>query len=317
METKGTLFGLSAGVLWAADGILLGRCTQNAPDMLILTLLTAGVHDTGAALFLLAHNLWRGRFSDYVRTIKSPHFARLFCAALLGGAVGMGANVAAISLAGASYACAITASYPVVGAVIGLVFLHERPRFSAVLGIALVSVGVALLGFSAGERARAGGFSLGIVCAFVAAISWSLEGILATSCMENTHSDVLIGLRELCSSLCYCVILLGAGGFLWLSGSGGSLCLLSGKLPLFLVLASCAGAASFLCWYRSMAQCGAAIGMALNASYALWAAVFDVTVNHTELRLSSVVGMCVMLLGTVATVCAKPSKTYKRRERKR
>lgn len=293
---NGIIFGLIAGMLWGLDGVLLGSL-DNTEGVLFVVLLTACIHDGLAALWIFIVNLHNRKIRQYLKCFRSRQCMTAFFCALLGGALGMTLNVTAISLAGASYTCAVTSAYPVVGAIIGMVFLKEKCNVHALWGIAFVVFGAIIIGFSPVD-VEPRHFMMGIVAAIAAMLCWALEGTLSKSAMTEISSDVLIGIRELISCVAYIVILSLIGR--------GNVVLIQETIRLrgltVLIVASVAGAFSYLCWYRSMDISGVTVGMSLNATYALWAVIFDVLLNGKILSFPVFVGAMVIFLGTVLTI---------------
>lgn len=300
---NGILFGLIAGMLWGLDGTLLGGI-GSSQNFLCIVLLTACIHDGLAALWILTVNLRNGKVRQYRDCLCSKQCINAFFCALLGGAAGMTLNVIAINLVGASYTCAVTSAYPVAGAVLGMIFLKEKCNASSLLGIVFVVFGAVLVGISPAANLRTPHFLLGIAAAIAAMLCWALEGTLSKSAMNDISSDVLIGIRELISCIVYISIL----SFI-ISTDGFSVQnLLSSGNFVLVIIASVTGAFSYLCWYRSMDISGITIGMSLNATYALWAVIFDVLMNGKNPSLFIFIGVAVILLGTVLTIYSDRNK---------
>lgn len=60
----------------------------------------------------------------------------------------------------AAYSCSITSAYPVIGSIIGIIFLGERPGKTSIVGILFTAVGAAVMGFiSDGQAAHISYFS--------------------------------------------------------------------------------------------------------------------------------------------------------------
>lgn len=287
----GILFGLTAGLLWGLDGVLLGNA--GAGNAIAVVLLTACIHDGLAAVWLLLLNWRMGKLRQYAECLRKQFVSVLLCA-LLGGAAGMSLNVTAISMAGASAACAVTSAYPAAGALIAMLFLKERCRLSAFLGIICVAGGAAVIGFSPADDSQ---FGIGLLFAVGAMLCWALEGTFSKSGMQDISPDVLIGVRELLSALTYAIILT-----VLFFTNGASAELFQGMHFPAIAAASVAGAFSYLCWYRSMHLSGVTVGMALNATYALWAVLLDIPINGVPLSLQTILGAAVILLGTIIVI---------------
>lgn len=303
--SSGVIFGLLAGLLWAADGALIGQSAGS--NGLFAVLLTACVHDGLAAVWLGIRNIRCKKAPQYIECIRSGRFKGVFFAALLGGAVGMAANVAAIRVGGATMTGVITSSFPAVGAVLSAIFLREKPTRFTVLGIMLVTSGAV---FAAGADGFGNAFSGGgATLAVIATVCWAMEGIISKGSMNDMPPEVLIGLRELISFLIYVLVLIP----IICSGKASRVTEVFSN-PIYIVLASASGAFSYLFWYRSMDICGAAVGMSLNATYALWAVVISGLINRRGLSIITLIGAAIILLGTTCTLYSEAARKEKHNE---
>ncbi len=290
-------------MLWGLDGVLIGSL-GSTENILSAAVFTACIHDGLAALWIFIVNLRNGKTGQYLDLVRSKGFFRAVLCALLGGAAGMILNIMAVNLAGASYACAVTSAYPAAGAVISIVFFREKCSVYLLSGIVLVISGAVVIGVSPAGTLRGPHFWMGLAAAAAAALCWALEGIFSKSAMKDISSDVLIGIRELISCAAYTIIL-----FLMGTLSGAALPELF-CLEKFMVLAaaSAAGAFSYLCWYHSMDVMGVMVGMSLNATYAMWAAIFDMIINGKSFSFPAIAGVMIILSGTVLTILHKERK---------
>lgn len=288
------------------DGILLGNLSS-AESLLFVVILTMCIHDGLAALWIFLVNLRNGKTRQYLKCICSRRFIKVALCALLGGVIGMTLNVAAIHLAGASFACAITSAYPAAGAVIGIIFLKERCNSRLMSGIILVAAGAIIIGIAPAAGMCGSDLGMGLAVAVMAMLCWALEGIFSKSAMEDISSDVLIGIREMVSFMAYMVILF----FMADTGESALQGVFHSDDFTMLAAASVFGAFSFLFWYRSMDMKGVAVGMSLNATYALWAVVFDVIVNGKSFSFAAFAGAAVIMAGTVLTVLSGQKKEIK------
>lgn len=301
---NGIIFGLLAGMLWGLDGVFISHL-GSIGDFFVTTMLTACIHDGLASIWIFIVNFHNGKAKQYIACIRSKQSIDVFFCALLGGSIGMMLNITAIRLAGAGYACAMTSAYPVVGTVLGILFLKEKCNVYSLCGIALVALGAVFIGVSPVQGLQTLHLFMGLIAAIGAMLCWALEGIFSKSAMEDISSDVLIGVRELISCIVYIFILSFLINTKNISISG---IFDSGKFAI-LVMASIMGAFSYLCWYRSMDISGASTGMALNATYALFAAIFDIPINGNNLSFSMFIGIFIILFGTVLTIYSDKNKS--------
>lgn len=301
---KGIAMGLLAGITWGLDGVLMGLVLALLPvtgqaGMFLVPLVGGCLHDGFAAAWLFGRNVVSGKWRDYWRTLKTRPGKIVMAAALLGGPIGMGANLLAIYFAGASYAAAITAAYPALGAALGGIFLKEKVTVRVWCGIGLAVLGSFLVGYVPPDTGKYPDFYLGIGLAAVAALGWALEGVLATFGMDLVDSDIASGIRQ-CTSFAVYVLavfpLLGSGSYTLL------LALLTTSVAWYMAGIALVGAASFLFWYRAMNMTGVARAMGLNVTYALWSVFFSWLLNSLTITPGLLGGVVVISIGTVLTI---------------
>ena len=152
-------------------------------------------------------------------------------------------------------------------------------------------------------------FTLGIICALIAAICWGLEGMLSSYGGAMIDTDVATNIRELFSGLVDLVIIVPLVGGLGLLGGT-----LSAGMPvLWLAIAGLSAGASFLLWYKSNATVGCAVGMSLNVTYAFWGVLFCILFLNQPVTLTIVVGSVVIIFGAIL-VTMNPLDFFKKGE---
>lgn len=138
-------------------------------------------------------------------------------------------------------------------------------------------------------------FTLGILCALIAAVAWGLEGVFSSFGGAMIDTDVAVNLRELISGLVVLILIVPIVGGLNLLGST----LAAGIPILWLILSGLSAAVSFVCWYKANAMVGCAIGMSLNVTYAFWGVLFCVLFLGQTLTPTIVLGSIVIVLGAI------------------
>lgn len=301
---KGVSRGLLAGAAWGLEGVLMGMVLVLAPfnhntNIFVVTLVAACLHDGFAALWILTNNVIKGKWRDYMRTLKTRPGKMIIAAAVLGGPIGMSCNLLAIYFSGASYTAAITAAYPAIGAVLGVIFLKEKITVRTWIGIILAIIGSFIVGFVPPEGSGYPHFYLGIGLAAVAAAGWALEGVISTFGMDLVDSEIAIGIREATSFFIYLFLILPIFGF-----AGYQLILdsLLAKSGWYIALIALAGGISFLSWYRSMNMIGVSRAMSLNVTFALWSVFFGWLLNGLQITSNLIIGVVIIFLGTILTI---------------
>lgn len=301
---KGIGWGLSAGLFWGLDytltGMLLGMAPfTNGISLLAAPLVGACFHDGFAAVWLFLKNVADGRWRDYVRTIRTKPAKFILIGSFLGGPIGMSCNLLGIYFAGASYAAAITAAYPAIGALLGVIFLKEKMSYQVLGGILLAVIGSFIVGYVPPEGDKYPNFYLGIGLSALAALGWALEGVFSTYGMDLVDSDIAIGLREVASFIIYFFIvipLVGSSAFQIIHE------VFSSAVLLLLAVIGLIGAVSYTSWYRAMNMTGVGRAMGLNVTYAFWSILFGWALFDLKITFTLVCGIALICLGTVLTI---------------
>ena len=249
---RGLVYGLLSGITWGIVGVLLGLALGLPPfsdasagsaalwGLLAAPLVGACLHDTFAALWLIAFNVSSGRGREYGRTLVTRPGLVICLGGVFGGPVFMSGYLISIQLSGAFYALAITATYPIIGAVLAALVLKEKTGARLWAGILLSIAGAVLVGYVRPEGGAGAYFYVGIGAALVAAFGVALEGVFSTLGMDLADANVALGLRELTSSLIYLAIILPV-----LSASGILVAAAGHKSFLILAIAGVIGGYSF------------------------------------------------------------------------
>src|SRR5690349_888685 len=155
--------GLLSGATWGVVAVLLpGAERLSGASLPATATAVAAVFDAAAAVFMLARSGVVGALGDVVQVLGSRRVLAVGACSLLGGPLFMGGYVAAVLLAGPSDALTVTATYPVLGALLARPLLGQRLDRVGWLGVVATAAGATLI---------AGGASslIGIGVALVAA----------------------------------------------------------------------------------------------------------------------------------------------------
>jgi drug/metabolite transporter (DMT)-like permease len=218
----------------------------------------------------------------------------------LGGPIFMGGYVAAVILAGPSYALTATATYPVFGALFAQRRLRQRLGRVAWLGVVATALGAALTAFDASVSPDGTRTLVGVVIALSAAAGLALEGIVATYVMGSVGADTTMAVRELFSALMFAIAvsLVPAG----LSTTRTVAQTHDVYMPI--VVAGFIGGYSFAIWYRSIRKIGVAKAMALNITYAMWGVLFAAVVHRATPDMLALAGSAIVTIGATTTILA-------------
>jgi uncharacterized membrane protein len=152
-------------------------------------------------------------------------------------------------------------------------------------------------------------FTLGMICAFIAAIGWGLEGVLAAFGSATIDSDIAVNIREGASGIINAFIVLPIIGSLGLFGKT----LTTGAPLMWLAIAGLCAAVSFLTWYKSNCMVGCAIGMSLNMTYVFFGVVLSILFLGSAITPTIVTGSLVVFIGAML-VSVNPMDYFKKKE---
>ncbi|MBO0422161.1 DMT family transporter [Enterococcus plantarum] len=310
-RVKGISNGIISGITYGIYSTLVVVASGydpliSAAGFLAAPFVCSGLNDFFAGLFLLFYNAKHGRLKELTRTLQTKPGKLLVIGFLLGGPIANGAYLVGLAMAGA-YAIPISATCSLFGALFSWIFLKQKPTARIVLGMVIVVAGAITINLVKPEGAP--NFTLGIICALIAAIAWGLEGVFSSFGGAMIDTDVAVNLRQLISGLVVLIIVVPAvGAFNLLFGT------LAAVTPvLWLVLSGLSAAVSFLTWYKANAMVGTAIGMSLNVTYAFWGVLFSVIFLGQTLTPTMVIGSVIIVIGAIL-VTMNPLDLFKKGE---
>lgn len=293
--------GISAGVI---SGLTYGlystfvviASTKNplagAVGLFAAPYIASALNDSLAAIWLLIYNTMTGRIREIGRSLRTfPGFV-VILGALVGGPIASGAYLMGLSMAGA-YAIPISALYSLFGAIFARIILKQKITPRVGVGMSICILGAIIINWVKPESGS--NFTLGIICAFVAAIGWALEGVLAAFGSAMIDSDIAINIRQGVSGIVDIVIILPIIGALGLFRST----LMAGVPVMWLAIAGLCAAISFLCWYKANSTIGCAIGMSLNITYVFWGVLFSILFLGSAMTPTIVAGSIIILIGAI------------------
>ena len=246
------------------------------------------------------YNAARGKTSDLVRTLKAKSGRFVILAAVISGPVGMTGYVLSVNNLGSSIGAVASSIYPAVGAALAYFFLKEEMQWYRWVFLILSLLGV--YGLSYSPNLDITNFWLGLAGTLMCAFGWRVGGVIIAKCIKDdaVPNDIVLQIRQIASTLVYGIVLLPI-----MRGWGFTLSLFSGTGLLIPTIAVAAlfATASYLFYYRAMAQIGAAKSMALNISYSAWAVVISIVFLRDTSLLNPVTILCtaaVLVFGILA-----------------
>jgi len=291
--TTGLISGLMYG-LYTTFVLIAGfyKPLAGAVGLFAAPYVTSGLNDLFAGIWLTVYNIKTGRIREIGRSLKLFPGKIILLGSLVGGPIASGAYLMGLAMAGA-YAIPISAMYILFGALFARIFLKQKivPRVG--LGMLICVVGAIVINWVKPEGST--NFTLGIICAFVAAVGWALEGVFAAYGSAMLDTDVVINIRQLLSGIVDLFVILPiVGGMGLLKGTLFSLPPIA-----WLIVAGLCAAISYLCWYKSNSTVGCAMGMSLNITYAFWGVLFCILFIKQPVTPTIIIGSVIIIIGAI------------------
>jgi drug/metabolite transporter (DMT)-like permease len=243
----------------------------------VLGMLGSGINDLVSAVWAVGIATVKGKFMDFLRTLRSkPGLVMILCA-IFGGPIANGAYIIALQLAG-SAAAPITALCPIIGAILSRILFRQELNARMAVGIIICICASLMIGGVAFISDVPEGYLLGIAIAFIAALGWGVEGCIAGYGTSVIDYEIGISIRQFSAGIINLGIFVPV--FAILAGNIGLApqlftdAILSWPAMLFFIASGFFSYKSFGLWYKGNSMCGTALGMASNASYSFFTPLF-------------------------------------------
>lgn len=297
------LTGLTAGITWALETVVLGIALASAPfisteqALFLAPFVSTFLHDTFSALLLWIISLFRKKTKEVISVFKKTDFKWLILASLIGGPIGMTGYVLTVNYLGSSIGAVASAIYPAIGSILAFLFLKERLKWYQWLFLMGTLVGV--YGLSYSPSIDINNFLLGSLGAIMCSFGWGIEGVILSKCLKSNEikSEYALQIRQTVSSICYGAIILPIiGGW----GFTVSLFKLDNISTLLTIaLAGCFATISYLFYYKALSKLGTAKAMGLNITYTAWAVLFSLIL----LKDTTILNLPSLLFSILIVVC--------------
>lgn len=295
MFNLGLVLGVSSGIFWAINTLLLSKIMNTISASYLSTLFfviplaISFLHDFFSSFFLLINlKIKKTKISISIKVLLI-----LILSSILGGPIGMGSYLIGAKLIGSSYSATISVLYPLIGLILDKLFFKINLNKNKVLGIILGIFSVILISFSKDDIIFEN-FYLGVLFSVICAFSWATEGVVASYAMtfEDISSDIAIWIRQLTSSMFYLFFIIPFIDIRIILKN-----LLDLNLIYLLIISSFIGSISYLLWYKSISIVGASIAMTLNISYILWIVLFEFLFLEKFFKINFIFSIILMLSG--------------------
>ena len=291
--------GIIAGVTWAIETIILGIALAMTPfvsteqAIFLAPFVSTFVHDAFSAIWSFIWNASRGNLQKAMIALKTKSGRFVALAAVIGGPVGMTGYVLSVANMGASIGAVASAIFPAIGAVLAYFFLKEKMQWYRWVFLILSLLGV--YGLSYSPEINITNFWLGFLGTLMCAFGWGIEAVIIAKSVQDTAvtDEIALLIRQTTSALVYGIVILPIiGGWEFtaelFSGTGW-------LLPIIAVAALFA-TASYLFYYKAIAQIGASKSMALNITYSAWAVIFSIIFLGDHNLLNPITIICTIVV---------------------
>lgn len=308
--------GLTAGILWGLDTVILGIALAMTPfvsteqAVFLAPFVSTFLHDTCSSIWMLIYMGIKKQYKNVLRAVKTKSGKFIILGALLGGPIGMSGYVAAINYIGPAYTAIISAFFPALGAVLSYIFLKEKMKPVQLIGLFASIFAIIIMGYTPGaDSGEMKNAVLGFICAGICCVGWAAEAVIVSYGMKdpNITDEHALQIRQLTSALFYGIVIITA-----LKGWNFTLDVVANKATLVILISALFGTASYIFYYKAIAGIGATKAMALNITYSAWSIVFSLILVGTLPDVKSVICGIVIVLGSLVAA-ADPKEYFKKK----
>lgn len=294
------IYGLSSGILWGLDTVLLGIALSMTPfistdeAIFLAPFVSTFLHDLCSSIWMVIYMTIKGQVKKAVIATKTRSGRFIMLGALLGGPVGMTGYLLSIKYIGPAYTAIISSLYPAIGALLSYIFLKEKMKPIAVFGLFISILGIIILGYAPGGEVI--NLGLGFVCALLCVVGWASEAVICAYGMKNDEvsPEESLQLRQLTSAIVY--------GFLIIPIVKG-LRFTLGVIPTtstgIIIITALAGTASYVFYYKGIHKIGATKAMSLNITYSAWSIILGIILLGNSVDLKSIICCILIMIGSI------------------
>lgn len=299
--------GLTAGILWGLDTVILGVALAMTPfvsteeAIFLAPFVSTFLHDFCSSIWMLIYMGIKRQLSNVVKALKTRSGKFIVLAALLGGPVGMSGYVAAINYIGPAYTAIISSVFPALGAFLSYIFLKEKMSKIQLAGLLISILGVIGLSYApSSDEPR--NIVIGILCALLCVFGWASEAVICAYGMKDpdVSDEHALQIRQLTSAFFYGIVILPV-----ISGWKFTISLVPSATFGIILLSALFGTASYVMYYRAINKIGPAKAMALNITYSAWAIVFSVILLKSLPDVKSIILGIVVIGGSLVAANGK------------
>lgn len=294
------IYGLMSGILWGLDTVLLGIALSMTPfvsteqAIFLAPFISTFLHDLFSSIWMAIYMSFKKQIGNTIKAAKTRSGRFIMLGAILGGPVGMTGYLFAIKYIGPTYTAIISSLYPAVGAFLSFIFLSEKMKLSALVGLFLSIGGIIALGYAPGGEVN--NLVVGFLFAIMCVIGWASEAVICAYGMkeEEITPEQSLQIRQLTSAVIY--------GFLIIpivKGIEFTAEVIPTTATIVILFTAFAGTASYVCYYKGIHKIGATKAMSLNITYSAWAMIFGVILLGDSIGLKSIICCLFIMIGSI------------------
>ncbi|WP_300383422.1 DMT family transporter [Clostridium sp.] len=294
------IYGLMSGILWGIDTVLLGVALAMSPfvdteqAIFLAPFVSTFLHDICSSIWMTIYMTMKKQLNKTFKAAMTKSGRFIMLGALLGGPVGMTGYLLAIKYIGASYTAIISSLYPAIGALLSYIFLKEKLKPIAILGLAISISGIVVLGYTPGGEVA--NLTLGFIFAILCVVGWASEAVICAYGMKEDEisPEQSLQVRQLTSAIVYGFLIIPI-----IKGLKFTLGILPTSATGIICLTALAGTASYIFYYKGIHKIGATKAMSLNITYSAWSIIFGLVLLGNDIDLKSIVCCVVIMAGSI------------------
>ena len=288
----GITMALLASFSWALAAVFYRKALTRITNPLVTNFLRTPL----AIIVLLIISVCMGSYNLLITSLSQLDVAlSLFIATIVMNIIGDTLYLVSIRNVGVSVAYPVSYSYPILVAILALIFLHEEIYPTLIIGTIIALTGVWLISQNSSEESeniREYSFLSGIIAALGAATSWSI-GIILFRILVGSINTVIVGIIKL-------LFLLILSSPAILTNINYIKNEVNNRILLFALVGGLFGVGvGDWFFYISLYNLGAAIAAALTTSSPLLSLILAFLILHEKITKKRFVGTILIILGVI------------------
>ena len=300
--------------MWGLDTVISAIALSMFPFIslkqaaLIAPFVGVFFHDSISGIWTFIYIVVTGKLKDLLKVITSKSIVMVLIIGFLAGPIAMTGYYGAVDNMGAANAATFAAIYPVVGALLSVIFLRERLNYKAWIGLVVSIVGVMILAYGGDSQPMT---LKGVLFGLMAVIGWGGETVLCAFGLETDDSlkpEFVLQIRQIVSGFTYLLIFLPLlSGFPIVK----EVIMYKQTFMMFIFAAFC-GTVSIIFYYKAVHFAGPTKAMGLNSTCSIWSMVFALILQGKEITLTMIIAAIIVISGTLYMVSQPRRKAKKK-----